>query len=509
MQGTRKQLRVGEFFAGGCGMALGFHRAGWDTRWLAEIDPWLQNVARARFPGAEVLGDVRAIDARQLAEVDLVVQGSPCQDLSVAGHRRGIRRGERSALFFTAHEHWLQSGAPLMLWENVVGALHSHSGKDFGRVLSTLVGAVVPVPRYPVKRDAAGRRWAKQSRRAGARSPWPRAGVVRGPAGVAAWRVLDAQYVPRGLAADVTPELRAVAQRRLRVFVLVSRRDDLDPATILHESDLAGSGRAGGGGGPEVQPDAGIVRGDRGARGAARSEGTRAAADGAAAPESCILDPVMAFYPNMGSNARTDGFTRNIAPTLSGANGGNKASVGMIVLPFDTAQITHPENRSLVRDGDPFPTLAVHSRPHVALAWGPARSADELEVADPISANEGRTWTHEGLNNFRLHNVVFSFKPSHFTRGKDGRPSEVSHPLAADTDKGDQDPILLARAIVRRLTPIEGCRLMAWPDDWLDVPLDEKGRMPSDTRKYKAIGNGVAANVAEWLARRIDTHFTR
>ncbi len=36
------------------------------------------------------------------------------------------------------------------------------------------------------------------------------------------------------------------------------------------------------------------------------------------------------------------------------------------------------------------------------------------------------------------------FKPSHFTRSKDGAPSEICPPLSADADKGDQESVVLA-----------------------------------------------------------------
>lgn len=53
-------------------------------------------------------------------------------------------------------------------------------------------------------------------------------------------------------------------------------------------------------------------------------------------------------------------------------------------------------------------------------------------------------------------------------------------------------------ASVRRLTPVECCRLMGLPDDWLDLdpPL-------ADGPKYRMLGNGVVAPVVEWIGRRI------
>jgi DNA (cytosine-5)-methyltransferase 1 len=108
------------------------------------------------------------------------------------------------------------------------------------------------------------------------------------------------------------------------------------------------------------------------------------------------------------------------------------------------------------------------------------------ELADPLTANEQNTYTHEGKNNFRTRNVTaiafkpgqseaaggfmptveftptlqatnngstavpaVAFKPSHYTRGKDGKPSETVPPLSADADKGDQDPVVFETRYAR------------------------------------------------------------
>ena len=68
--------------------------------------------------------------------------------------------------------------------------------------------------------------------------------------------------------------------------------------------------------------------------------------------------------------------------------------------------------------------------------------------------------------------------------------------------------------VVRRLTPKECCRLMAWEDDRLDVRevLELDGNLwkptgkqveQADGPKYKQAGNGVASNCSEWIARRM------
>jgi DNA (cytosine-5)-methyltransferase 1 len=58
---------------------------------------------------------------------------------------------------------------------------------------------------------------------------------------------------------------------------------------------------------------------------------------------------------------------------------------------------------------------------------------------------------------------------------------------------------LSGHAGVRRLTPRECERLMGWPDDW----TAPEGVKAPDSRRYAACGDGVVANVAEWIGRGI------
>ena len=125
-----------------------------------------------------------------------------------------------------------------------------------------------------------------------------------------------------------------------------------------------------------------------------------------------------------------------------------------------------------------------------------------------------------------------AFKPSHYTRGKDGAPSEVMPPLSADTDKGDQEavvafnpkqggrsnpvtpesptleagtgnktPATFYGTIPRRLTPTECERLQGFPGGWTEV--EHNGKPMADGPIYRMMGNAVTVNVASWLAQRI------
>lgn len=81
--------------------------------------------------------------------------------------------------------------------------------------------------------------------------------------------------------------------------------------------------------------------------------------------------------------------------------------------------------------------------------------------------------------------------------------SEIAKPLGSLTGGPRTTDIENATYVggpsVRRLTPTECERLMSWPDGWTAVDGDKT----PDSRRYAACGNGVVANVSEWIGRRI------
>ena len=64
--------------------------------WAAEVEPYPIAVTRSRFPHMKHLGDVTKINGADIAPVDIITFGSPCQDLSVAG-KRAAADAERGA----------------------------------------------------------------------------------------------------------------------------------------------------------------------------------------------------------------------------------------------------------------------------------------------------------------------------------------------------------------------------------------------------------------------------
>lgn len=132
-----------------------------------------------------------------------------------------------------------------------------------------------------------------------------------------------------------------------------------------------------------------------------------------------------------------------------------------------------------------------------------ANGGGQLAVAFAIDGGNqaARVEVHHTLRTKRDAGDAVAFKPSHYTRGKDGAPSEVTAPLTADADKGDQDTVIQQALAVRRLTPRECERLQGFPDDYTLVEYRKKPA--ADGPRYRALGNSMAVPVMRWIGERI------
>ena len=208
-------MRFGSVCSGIEAASVAWGPLGWKAAWLSEIEPFPSAVLAHHYPDVPNLGDMTALPERILSgEVeapDLFCGGTPCQAFSVAGLRNSLddARGNLSLVFCeianAIDEVRSVRGLDqsIIFWENVPGVL-STKDNAFGCFLAGLAGEDNPLEPP--------------------RGKWTNAGYVLGPKRAVAWRLLDAQYF-------------GVAQRRKRVFVVASARDDFDPAAVLFEFD--------------------------------------------------------------------------------------------------------------------------------------------------------------------------------------------------------------------------------------------------------------------------------
>mgnify|MGYP002335683230 CR=1 FL=1 len=133
-----KRIRVASFFSGAGGLDLGLCPSLFEIVCFSEIDKWAAGVFQYHHKGVPNLGDITKIRPQDVPSHNFFVFGSPCQDLSVSGSRKGIHEGERSGLFHMGVQIIKEKRPSHILWENVEGALSSQKGWDFATVQTEL-----------------------------------------------------------------------------------------------------------------------------------------------------------------------------------------------------------------------------------------------------------------------------------------------------------------------------------------------------------------------------------
>lgn len=446
-------------FAGVGGIDLGLERAGFHVTSAVEIDDQARGVLADRFPRTTLHSDVTKVTSDDLRadgfvpDRGLLAAGFPCQDLSVAGRRKGMGDGTRSGLYW--HVVRLLAGLRprWVLLENVPGLLSACCPcVGDGRCEE----ADCPGELHPVEGGACGPGRCMVEH-GGAM------GAVLGSLGELgygfAYRVLDAQHF-------------GVPQRRRRVFIVGCLGDDRRPVEVLLEPE----GRAG-------NPDAGHP---------ARSGPAADLGYGlGVAGRSCGVANTLVARDENGAQIPAEGGTMVVSTLQGGGKRGYRidaegAADGHLI-PFQKvtrpATSDHPdvwEHRSTAATLSPFDL-------------GSETRAVELVVG--VLGHKAHTLTAEG------HDA------SEDGTGR-GTPVVAFH-QTQDPISGPISPALGAQSIgmgvhvettVRRLTPRECERLQGFPDDHTAT---SNGRPQSDGPRYRQMGNAVAVPVAEWVARRI------
>lgn len=242
---------LGSLFDGSGGFPLAGALSGITPLWASEIEPYPIAVTTSRFPQMKHLGNVAEVDGRKIPPVDIITFGSPCQDMSVAGKRAGMKHTEkgddattRSGLFYEAiriiremREATHGKYPVFAIWENVPGAFSSNGGEDFRCVLEEFAKIC---GECAIPRPANGK--------------WRHAGEIVGDGYSIAWRLLDAQYW-------------GVPQRRKRICLVADFAGGRAGKILFERESVLGNPAQGGATGKGAAADAaGSAGGSSGVR---------------------------------------------------------------------------------------------------------------------------------------------------------------------------------------------------------------------------------------------------
>lgn len=218
-------MKLGSLFDGSGGFPLAGAMCGIEPVWASEVEPYPIAVTRERFPNMKHLGDISKINGAKIEPVDVVTFGFPCQSVSVAGKREGVKHKDkgdeettRSGLFWEAVRIIKEMrGATngeyprFAVFENVPGLFSADNGEAFRTVLEGLIQIVEPnavMPEVPKK-------------------GWAYADCYSGDGFSLAYRVFDAQYI-------------RTAQRRRRVYACLDLRGQCARQILFERESLRG-----------------------------------------------------------------------------------------------------------------------------------------------------------------------------------------------------------------------------------------------------------------------------
>ena len=185
-------------------------------------------------------GDITKIDGHNVPIVDVIVGGSPCQDLSIAGKRQGFN-GERSSLFLDQiriikemHDECRKSNQLIrprfQVWENVPGCTSSNDGEDFRTVLEQTARIIDPDADIP--RLAEGQLW-------------PSVGCILADRWSIAWRVHDGQFWGKTIIDRRTGNIikMGTPQRRRRMSLVADFRGQSAPEILFDRRSAFNQGQ--------------------------------------------------------------------------------------------------------------------------------------------------------------------------------------------------------------------------------------------------------------------------
>lgn len=554
-----EQLTLCSLFDGSGGFCLAALLTGIKPVSASEIEPFPIRVTTKRLPQVKHLGDICNINGADIEPVDIITFGSPCQDISIAGKRAGLEKGERSNLFYQAvrivkemREKTNGKYPRFIVWENVYGAYSSNKGEDFKAVLETLCSVKdnIDVPKPP-------------------KGKWTGAGLIMGNDYSIAWRTLSAEYW-------------GVPQRRKRIY-LVADFDGECAGKVLFESEsLSGYSeksrfpwqRTAGTSESSIEETSGICLNDQGGNRMDITDEMTCTLRAEAHHPPCVMGSA-GFCTEHSAKSRSIGFENEKSPTLRAG-----------IVPAAVYE-NHSQDTRYTELGDVAPTVSStygtggNNQPFVVETFDVRFTSEntknarhnvyETDTARTVDtggnhpeSNQGGIAVIEGngsrpshhgngynisetmytLNTVEQHAVAYGIDRAAFNQGKNaqfgisvdeeieppivarganavGQPTyctskasyhtlaekELANTLVA-TDYKDPPVINDVKYIVRRLTPTECARLQAFPDWWCSS-LETENPTDADIKKWREVFNEYARAIGKNTKPKTDNQIRK
>lgn len=505
----QQDMTMGSLFSGSGGFELAASIFGFKPLWASEIEPFPIMVTTTNFPETEHFGNISKMDGAKIPKVTMISGGSPCQDMSVAGLRAGLD-GSRSNLFreqirivkeMRADD--IRNGKTgkyirprFMVWENVPGAFSSNKGKDFQSVLQEIAGIVDEEANVPLP----------------PKGKWQSAGCIMGDTYSIAWRVFDAQYW-------------GVPQRRKRIYLVADFGGSTAPKILFEREGLSRDFKESR---EAWQGTAGDLKTGTHKAGTEDVE-CYDISDRRRVADRSKVSPTLTSKMGTGGNnvpvvlenhpqdSRVTISEDEIVPTLTGRMGTGGGNVPMIIDEARAIDLKKKPITMQIRSGcegggkgalmqiDKSATLSTHNTQTLF---------EPIPIADKATRNKGGgdTRNDDGAGNglgvgepgapantltaADRHAVAYAIDRAAFNQGANAQynisiQEELAQTLVAKGPGGVSHKVQMEGSvatmtenmgstqeeweyIIRRLTPLECCRLQGFPDNWTqDLDISE------------------------------------
>jgi DNA (cytosine-5)-methyltransferase 1 len=463
-----------DLFSGIGGFHKGFEQAGYEFDWVgfSEIDKYAGAVYRHRFPEAVELGDITAIQpGRDLPDhIDILCGGFPCQAFSVAGKRKGFD-DTRGTLFFEIARllrHYRETESPIdyFLLENVKGLL-SH---DNGRTFATIYGVLSDFG-YTVEFQLLNTRWWLPQNREriylvgyiGDRS-----GQSVFPIGEDGGTYNVNQTRTKSKTELCTAITTREGGRKENNFVIVDKQ--MQKKNNQHyAANLSGGGHSGGN-----HSDMDLIK--------LKQIGTIGKDSEATTGLYKIPEATKKGYAEA-EEGDSINLERPTSKTRKGRVGKKIAnSLETIQHQYTIQPVLTPNRAEKSQNGRRFKedgeALTGQDQHRVMVKQYGQKSLNETLEKENLKEDD--------VKDLDLYNK----------KAQDISPTW--------TEPHHNSLRLYERSQIRRLTPVECCRLQGFPDDWNEYgEFDGEVKPMSDTQRYKQCGNAVTVNVVQAVAERI------
>ena len=134
---TIKDYNVGGLFGGIGGIELGFKKAGFPISWANEIDKNAAITYRLNHKHKLYERDLKELDTKEVAKINILTGGFPCQAFSIAGYRKGFK-DDRGNIFFEILRFIDDLEPKIVFLENVKNLQSHDKGRTFEIIKSEL-----------------------------------------------------------------------------------------------------------------------------------------------------------------------------------------------------------------------------------------------------------------------------------------------------------------------------------------------------------------------------------